>query len=93
MLPPVNTDLESPSLQSSLEFTHVPNTGDIYKQKIEALRNDLGTDWLSALGEETWVDRQRGGDYPQQSADATRPALATTRSPSQGILSGGRTLG
>ncbi len=93
MLSPVKTDLESPSLQSSLEFTHVPNTGDIYKQKIEALRNDLGTDWLSALGEETWVDRQRGGDYPQQSADATRPALATTRSPSQGILSGGRTLG
>ena len=69
--------------------------GDTYKKRIEALRNDFGDNWLSALADEPWDgNQQRPAVYPDLSFSPTlRPTGSTTRTPSQGIVSGGRTLG
>jgi hypothetical protein len=67
-------------------------SSDLYKKKIEALRQDFGNNWLSALGDESW-DTTSITSFPER--DYTSPVIKPTipRSPSQGIVSGGRTLG
>jgi hypothetical protein len=89
-LPPINTTLDvQQDIASSLEFDV---SSDLYKKKIEALRQDFGNTWLSALGDETW-DSKSVTSFPD--GDYTSPTIGPTipRSPSQGIASGGRTLG
>jgi hypothetical protein len=65
---------------------------DLYKKKIEALRQDFGNTWLSALGDENW-DTTSVTSFPSDrgySSPTIRPTQA--RTPSQSIVSG-RTLG
>lgn len=94
-LPPINTVIvaQSPpiSLQASPEFDV---SSDLYKKKIEALRQDFGSNWLSALGDEGW-DGRSVTSFPSERGSFASPALRPTipRTPSQGIVSGGRTLG
>jgi hypothetical protein len=66
-------------------------SSDLYKKKIEALRQDFGNTWLSALGDEGW-DAKSVTSFPSEQgfSPTLRPTLA--RSPSQQIVSG-RTLG
>lgn len=68
---------------------------DAYKQRIEALRNDFGNGWLSALSDDNWDTHQRAPGF--EAAFGTglplSPPLVPVRSSSQGIVSGGRTLG
>lgn len=73
-------------------------SSDIYKKKIEALRQDFGPNWLSALGEDAWDGRQRQEGYPSVEYNAPvtiRPTGSNVRTASQGIVSvsSGRTLG
>jgi len=80
-LPPIDTEVKA---QPSPEF----DVGsDLYKKKIEALRQDFGNTWLSALGDDSW-DAKSVASY---NSPALRPTLP--RTPSQSIVSGGRTLG
>jgi len=73
---------------STLEFDV---SSDLYKRKIEALRQDFGSTWLTALGDESW-DSQTVGSFAEGGfSPPLKPTL--TRTPSQGIVSGGRTLG
>ncbi|KAI9798093.1 MAG: hypothetical protein M1833_004990 [Piccolia ochrophora] len=71
--------------------------GEIYKKKIEALRNEVGNGWLSVLGEDGWDGQKHHalanspGDFSP--ASTIRPSPTTPRAGSQSILSGGRTLG
>jgi hypothetical protein len=68
-------------------------SSDLYKKKIESLRQDFGNTWLSALGEENW-DTTSVKSFPSErgyTSPSIRPTLP--RTPSQGIVSGGRTLG
>lgn len=89
-LPPIDTSADSKAPQIPEQEFDVSN--DLYKKKIEALRQDFGNTWLSALGDETWESTEPGlspeGGY---NSPPIRPALP--RTPSQGIVSGGRTLG
>jgi len=64
-------------------------SGDLYRKKIEALKNDFGNGWLSALNDESWDNHQHIGTSPP----SMRPTTTTVRTPSQGIVSTGRTLG
>jgi hypothetical protein len=73
-------------------------SGEMYRRKIEALRNEVGNGWLSVLSEEGW-DAQK---LPLQHASAefspastVRPSPTTTmqRPKSQQTIHGGRTLG
>jgi hypothetical protein len=90
-LPPIDTTTTSKSPE--------PQQGDfdpgneLYKKKIEALRQDFGNTWLSALGDDSW-DATSVTSFPSDrgySSPTIRPTLP--RTPSQGIVSGGRTLG
>jgi hypothetical protein len=66
-------------------------SSDLYKKKIEALRQDFGSTWLNALGDESW-DSQHMSGFPERNLSSPmRPTVP--RAASQGIVSGGRTLG
>lgn len=81
-LPAIDTSIKSPASPPEFDVS-----SELYKKKIEALRQDFGNTWLSALGDDAW-DAKSVTSY---TSPALRPALP--RTPSQGIVSGGRTLG
>ncbi|KAF1958662.1 hypothetical protein CC80DRAFT_502603 [Byssothecium circinans] len=85
-LPPLDTSLDSPPAH---EFDV---SSDLYKKKIEALRQDFGNTWLSALNDEQSWDAKSVTSFPSERgfSPALRPTLP--RTPSQSIVSG-RTLG
>jgi hypothetical protein len=71
---------------STSEIQDWSMSGEIYRKKIEALRNEVGNGWLSVLSEEGWE--------PHKSpANAIRPNLTTQRANSQQAIHSGRTLG
>ena len=68
--------------------------GETYRKKIEALRNDLGNTWLSALGDEGWASHTSSGHFPEKDiSSATLRPRPQDRRVGQGIASGTRTLG
>jgi hypothetical protein len=61
-------------------------SGEIYRKKIEALRNEVGNGWLSVLSEEGWE--------PQKSpVNMIGPNATSPRANSQQAIHSGRTLG
>ncbi|KAK2761435.1 hypothetical protein FQN53_007741 [Emmonsiellopsis sp. PD_33] len=67
--------------------------GDTYRQRLEALKQEVGSNWLTVLGDETWDSSQKDiGMHPGASDYTLRPALIP-RTSSQVIVTGGRTLG
>jgi Leucine rich repeat len=61
-------------------------SGEMYRKKIEALRNEVGNGWLSVLSEEGWE--------PQKNlANTIRPTATSPRANSQQAIHSGRTLG
>ncbi|KAF3035455.1 hypothetical protein E8E12_005892 [Didymella heteroderae] len=89
-LPPIDTSTDSKAPQLPEQEFDVSN--DLYKKKIEALREDFGNTWLTALGDESWDSAASGLSPDRGYASPTIPP-AIPRTPSQGIVSGGRTLG
>ncbi|KAI1840787.1 hypothetical protein JX265_009596 [Neoarthrinium moseri] len=71
-------------------------SGEIYRQKIEALRDKVGNGYLSVLNEESWEPNRPpiptfSGDYAP--ASTIRPSLASPRTTSAQTITSGRTLG
>lgn len=94
-LPHIDTAITSAPLGAELDFSSmVPGengvNGDLYKKKIEALRNDFGNSWLSALSDEAY---QANPAFQDRVNPSVRPTVTSSRTPSQSIVSGGRTLG
>ncbi|KAF2192324.1 hypothetical protein K469DRAFT_694447 [Zopfia rhizophila CBS 207.26] len=86
-LPPLDTAMTTVTSPPGFDMS-----SELYKKKIEALRHDFGNTWLSALGDEAWDTKQIPNFTDREYASpAIRPTFP--RSPSQGIVSGGRTLG
>jgi Leucine-rich repeat (LRR) protein len=88
-LPPIETSVSPALLRTGTESIMLQQPqynidSEAYRQRMEALRNDFGNGWLSALSDEPW-------DNANQLAFS--PSLQPVRTPSQGIVSGGRTLG
>lgn len=73
--------------------------GDVYRQRLEALKNEVGSGWLSVLGDEVWDPKHNkdigvahvGPNFDPVSA-TLRPS-PVTRTSSQVMATGGRTLG
>jgi hypothetical protein len=100
-LPPIETvsSYDAPLIKS----TNVKDPqdwkvgGEIYKKKLEALRNEVGNGWLSVLSEEGWDSSRNlnqpfgGPDYSP--ANTIRPSPTTPRANSQQTIHSGRTLG
>jgi hypothetical protein len=101
-LPPSLPSL--PSLQSihslppSLPPPKLATDPEVYKQRIEAIRKDLGSAWLSALADEPWDQHGQTSpgmafDSPFPTASPLTPPAMPVRTASQSIVSTGRTLG
>ncbi|KAF9699200.1 hypothetical protein EKO04_002837 [Ascochyta lentis] len=89
-LPPIDTTTSSKAPQLPEQEFDMSN--DLYKKKIEALRQDFGNTWLSALGDESW-DSAASDLSPERGYNSPTIRPTQPRTPSQGIVSGGRTLG
>jgi hypothetical protein len=89
-LPPIDTTTNSKAPELPEQEFDMSN--ELYKKKIEALRQDFGNTWLSALGDESW-DSAASGLSPERGYNSPTIRPAPPRTPSQGIVSGGRTLG
>ena len=102
VLSPLDTGVESPSPthQNQIDLSEnvdsptidpedVSDHGDIYRQKIEALKNDFGNGWLTALSEDKWDRRSSANDRDFSPVRTIKP----TRADSKGVSVSGRTLG
>lgn len=97
-LPPIETVTYDPPVKGvSKDSQDWSVSGELYRKKIEALRNDMGNGWLSVLSEEGW-DAQKNGQQGYGGPDfniasTMRPNPATQRANSQQTIHSGRTLG
>lgn len=93
LLPPAEISDRGQSLAH--EIRHLNLNGETYRQKVEALKTEVGSDWLSVLSEEGWNKPPKTdktlSPFPQ--SRTRRPEIADFRVQSQGIISGSRTLG
>ena len=69
------------SLVSEIQNLNLNVNGEAYRQKIESLKSEVGSNWLSVLTEEGWNQHRM------------KPEVLAFRASSQGILSSSRTLG
>lgn len=98
-LPPIETVTYESSLVKNVskDSQDWSISGELYRKKIEALRNDVGNGWLSVLSEEGWdaqKNSQQGYGGPDfNPAGTMRPSPATQRANSQQTIHSGRTLG
>ena len=69
--------------------------GEAYRQKVEALKHEVGSNRLSVLSEEGWNSHGRSASSSPgfNHIGASRPDLSNLRASSQAITSGSRTLG
>ena len=79
------------------EIQNLKLSGEAYRQKVESLKREVGSNWLSVLGEEG-RNSHGGPEFDPsnpgfKNIGATRPELSELRATSQGITSGGRMLG
>ncbi|TVY71348.1 putative leucine-rich repeat-containing protein [Lachnellula suecica] len=100
-LPPIQTvSYESPLVkpQPSKESQDWKVGGELYRKKLEALRNEVGNGWLSVLSEEGWEAQKNAQAQGFTAADFSpastmRSSPTTTRASSQQTIHSGRTLG
>ena len=69
--------------------------GEAYRQKVEALKHEVGSNWLNVLSEEGWNlhGRSESSGSGYSHIDGERPDMRNLRATSQGITSSNRTLG
>jgi hypothetical protein len=100
-LPPIQTvSYESPLVktQANKDSQDWKISGELYRQKLEALRNEVGNGWLSVLSEEGWEAQKNAQAQGFTAADfnptnTMRPSPTTPRANSQQTIHSGRTLG
>ncbi|OAX83654.1 hypothetical protein ACJ72_01985 [Emergomyces africanus] len=89
---------KSPHLLPTIPNFDWSANGDSYRQRLETLKQEVGNNWLTVLGDETWDTPQKGisshtsGGSEYDPVGPLRPALIA-RTSSQVIATGGRTLG
>ncbi len=69
------------SLVSEIQNLNLNIHGEAYRQKIESLKSEVGSNWVSMLSEEGWNQHHK------------RPEAPAFRASGHGILSSSRTLG
>ncbi len=97
-LPPIYDPHDSPPPNPSSwkDNTDWDVGGELYRRKIEALRDRVGSGYLSVLSEEGWDPASRPPDYHETDYGATSPIhtnSTTPRAASVQAIHSGRTLG
>lgn len=68
--------------------------GELCRQKLEALRQEVGSGWLTVLGDHTWDNPPRDISIHHAGVNIDHPGrMPLSRTSSQAIVSGARTLG
>lgn len=70
--------------------------GNVYRQRLEALKQDVGSSWLNALRDDAWPPKQPSIAVPRTGSGFDSPTIRPDpipRTPSQIMVSGGRSLG
>ena len=67
--------------------------GDIYRQRLEALKQEVGANWLTVLGDDAWDKDSGRVEVPEFDPAGAIRSSAIPRSNSQVIATGGRSLG
>lgn len=90
---PIEISDKGRSLASEIQSSNL--NGEAYKQKIEALKSEVGSNWLSILSGEDWNRHQKlEAPHPHfHHIGAMRPGAPAFRASNQGITSGHRTVG
>ncbi|THC88658.1 hypothetical protein EYZ11_011892 [Aspergillus tanneri] len=87
---------ESLSLQRKLPGVDWNADAEFYRRNLDALKHEVGSSWLSMLGDRTWESQHRDISTPRTGADIVDPSIIPTdalaRASTQPILSGGHTL-
>lgn len=88
---PINVSDKGRSLATEIKNLNL--NGEAYRQKIEALKSEVGSNWLSVLSEEGWSQHHKvqASNTHYNHVDMMRPEPAFRAS--SGIVSGARTLG
>ncbi|EQL29746.1 hypothetical protein BDFG_07684 [Blastomyces dermatitidis ATCC 26199] len=95
---PAFESAKNPHLLPAVQNLDWSANGDSYRQRLEALKQEVGTNWLTVLGDESWDTSQKninshtGGGTEYDPVGSLRPALIA-RTSSQAIATGGRMLG
>ena len=99
LLHPIQKRVASTATENETEATNTSDfttkdEGDLYRRKIEALRNDFGDSWLSALSEQSWDNQPNKAQLSDRRSLLAQPVNATTssRSPAQSIMSVGKAI-
>ncbi|KAI9769172.1 MAG: hypothetical protein M1835_006755 [Candelina submexicana] len=91
-----NDKVKTSGTTSDKEIQDWNVSGEAYRKRIEALRNEVGSGWLSVLSEEGW-DNQKNHAFTNSGefspTGTVRPSPTTPRANSSSIISGSRTLG
>ena len=80
---PLDPDSRAVSIVDELHNLNL--NGEAYRRKVEALKDEFGSSWLSVLSQDNWNNRET-----PETQSSFGPNL---RAPSQEIISGGRTFG
>lgn len=99
-LPPIQTQSYDPpvKIQNPKDPQDWKVGGEMYRKKLEALRNEVGSGWLSVLSEEGWETQKNPQATGFSAADfspanAMRPSPNTPRANSEQTVHSGRRLG
>ncbi|SMY19377.1 unnamed protein product [Zymoseptoria tritici ST99CH_1A5] len=84
--PSDDDDDDSPA-RSPADITSNPH---VYRHKIEAMKSELGPNWLAVLNEERFVETQ---SRDRSFSPGSRTSTIRPEQPSRGVSVGGRTLG
>lgn len=89
------TDVSDKGRSLATEIKSLNLDGEAYRQKVEALKGEVGSNWLSVLSEEGWQQHQkvRAPSPHFNHVGMMRPVPSIFRASSQGIVSGGGTIG
>ena len=89
-------DISDRGRSLATEIKNSDFNGEVYRQKIEALKSEVGSNWLSVLSEEGWQKHQdmpTSGPIQRDYVGLTKSERSGFRTTNQGIVSGARTLG
>lgn len=97
MSSPIRDPMKPPNqARSFANDVQNPNiNGEAYRQKVEALKSEVGNNWLSVLSEDGWAEHRnpKPSDSDFGHINVRRPPLSSLQSKGQGVAGSNRTIG
>ena len=88
---PIKPSNQARSFANDIQSSNI--NGESYRQKVEALKSEVGSNWLSVLSEDGWTEHRNPSDSDFGHINIRRPALSSLQSKGRGVVSSSRTIG